>query len=156
MIVVQIDRQPTRGFPMRNTKQEKYELFLDGVQKKEDELILNSREKLLTQLATIVKDMPEIVTKHPNWSAKSLPKLRAEYTRLRDKGNTAGALLLILNDIAFHLSGWSRLSKERVIVAKEYTNDSRNHDAKANRVSKIDLMVVEVDAPQKYIHNSEM
>lgn len=126
---------------MRYTKQENYEKFLDGVQKKEDEVVLASKDKLLKQIAAIVLAMPDRVTSHPNWAAKSLPRLRGNYEFLRDKCPSAKSTIDMVNDIVFHLNGWYQQRAGLVTVQIKYVNESKKHDPKANRIASIDVVM---------------
>jgi hypothetical protein len=126
---------------MRNTKQNKYELFLNSVQKKEDEVVLASKEKLLKQIAAIVLAMPDRVVNHPNWCGKSLPRLRGNYTFLRDKCPSAKSTIDMVNDIVSHLNGWFQQRAGLIIVQIKYVNESFKHDPKANRIASIDVVM---------------
>ncbi len=128
----------------RTGKQERYEQFLDGVQKKEEAAIKRCKPKLLEQMARIINDMEDIarIRENPNWKAKTLPKMRDLYVQLRNETDATKILKLLESEIAFHLNGWFQMRNGWVRVVRATKNDSFKHDPKAQRIDDLDLVLM--------------
>jgi hypothetical protein len=121
-------------------KQERYELFLDSVQKKENATLVAAVPHLLRQMTAIVEAAGSYI-EHPNWELKTIPRLREHYKQLLriERTKDGPAVLRAAEAFASELGGWNKHLPFRVLVKRETKNDSRRMDHRAVRITHIEL-----------------
>jgi hypothetical protein len=88
-------------------RQGAYELFLDGVQRREDACL---RRYLPLVLDAFVTEIKAVKIDHPNWETKSLPRLREAYRLVKSliESKPREALTKLEQELLFAFNGWGR------------------------------------------------
>lgn len=128
-----------------SSKQARFERFLEAQERKEQANFRRDlRDDIMPTLARVIKEFAEVIS-HPNWKAKTLPQLRAQYKDLQGylKGESDHYRAeKALSTVIFHLNSWNRQTGKKLELRREI--DPRYH-GKAAIVTRFWLEVSRVE-----------